>query len=48
MKRFFRFILRLLLLVAIAAILILLIGLFLQMDTLSTQIDELTAARATA
>jgi|GEM_PF-541702 len=43
MKRFFRFIFRLLLLVAIAAVLIFLIGLYFQFNALSTQVDELTA-----
>lgn len=43
MKRFFRFVYRLLLVVAIAAVLILLVVLFTEMQTLSTRIDELTA-----
>ena len=42
MKRFFRFVLRLFLFAAIVAVLILLIGLFVQLETLSTQVDELT------
>jgi len=43
MKRFFRFVFRLFLFAAFAAVLILLIGVFLQFETLSTQVDELTA-----
>lgn len=47
MKRVFRFVFRLLLFAAIVAILILLIGLFVQLGTLSKQVDDLTArARA--
>ena len=43
MKRFFRFILRLFLFAAFAAVLILLIGLYSQLQTLPTQVDDLTA-----
>ena len=43
MKRFFRFVYHLLLVVAIVAALILLIRLYFQLQTLSTQVDELTA-----
>ncbi|MCY3991880.1 MAG: excalibur calcium-binding domain-containing protein [Caldilineaceae bacterium] len=43
MKRFFRFVFRLLLVVTIVAALILLVGLYFQLQTLSTQVNELTA-----